>query len=332
MSRTVSEGLKFTRLDTDIFFDRKIKRLCRLCDENAPMVYIGLLCLIGKDGYYIEWNKDTMLDVAEMLRKDEEYIDKAVNACIEAELFSKEMYDQYGILTSHGIQEQYNFVKATAKSKIRVSMYSLLQNEESSDKKAITSERKPKTSEVITQIKEKENIEEKSKQTKNIHSSYCLPKEKEQQEEIIVSYFFFEKNFQHPWGQLEQLKAYNDCPGMKGWDNLSLTEKEGAMKRWRQEPEEKPRFDSDWLSVWKTFYNICCEAGASKEVRLAILDDKLTVDYSGKMLVLGIKPALRSFIEHGQTSEGVSIMELVKPVLWPFIIKQGCQGLHYKPH
>ena len=196
MSRTVSEGLKVTRLDTDIFFDRKIKRLCRLCDENAPMVYIGLLCLIGKDGYYIEWNKDTMLDVAEMLRKDEEYIDKAVNACIEAELFSKEMYDQYGILTSHGIQEQYNFVKATAKSKIRVSMYSLLQNEESSDKKAITSERKSKTSEFQQQIKEKETIEEKSKQTKNIHSSYCLPKEKEQQEEIIVSYFFFEKNFQ----------------------------------------------------------------------------------------------------------------------------------------
>lgn len=331
MSRTVSEGLEYTILDIHFFEDRKVKKARRLF-EDAPFVFLGMLCAIGKERYYIEWNEDTIFDVSDMICKDEDYVRRGVNACVEAGLFDKELFEKYNILTSHGIQKQYNFVKAKAGSKVRVEKYSLIEIKDKLTEKSNNCERKANLCQEMQQRKEKKSIEEKSKQTKNIHSSYCLPKEKEQQEEIIVSYFFFEKNFQHPWGQLEQLKAYNNCPGMKGWDNLSLTEKEGAMKRWRQEPEEKPRFDSDWLSVWKKFYTVCCEAGAPKDVRYAILDDKLTIDYSAKMFVLGIKPVLRSYIEHGQTPEGVSVMDLVKPILWPFIVNKGCQGLHYKPH
>lgn len=339
MSRTISEGLSFTFLDIHIFEDRKIRKLCRLCDENAPLVYIGMLCAIGKERYYIEWNEDTVLDVADMLHKEESYIEEAVAACLEAGLFSKEMYEKYHILTSHGIQKQYNFVKASSGSKCRVNKYSLL---DSSEEKPIPSEEKDIPSQFMPSDSDSEGInsqgmphrkEENSRVDKrkgNKNNSYSsFPKEKEQEEEFIVSEFFF-RGYANPQEEYRKFIAYNNRPGAIGWDKLSRGEKESALQLWKQESNEKCGRTQAFLSMWRTFYNMLIQCRAPNGVRMAALCNELAIEVNNSTAILTVPSDLHLYIEMGVSSKGVHIIELARPILWPYINSLGCNQLNYK--
>ena len=78
-------------------------------------------------------------------------------------LLSKELYDKEKILTSKGIQKQYNFICRQAKRKSRVEEFSIIVSDEEtvipSEEIAINSEEMPINSEVITQSKVKESKE-----------------------------------------------------------------------------------------------------------------------------------------------------------------------------
>ena len=83
MSRIAERGLDYTYLDVNILTDRKIRRLRRLVDKHAPHIYIDLLCVIFKEGYYIQWDEDAILDIADLTGYEEDYISKVVNACFD---------------------------------------------------------------------------------------------------------------------------------------------------------------------------------------------------------------------------------------------------------
>lgn len=333
MSRAVIEGLSYTILDVHIFEDRKIRKLRRLCDASAPLVYIGLLCTIGKERYYIDWNEDAVLDLADMLLMEEDYIEKAVAACIDAGLFSKEMYDTYHILTSHGIQKQYNFVKASAGSKVRVKKYSLLDNLGGKDEKEADSENKlggKDEKEVFSGINSQEMPQRKEKKSKEENSSF-FPKEEKEEKVFICSEFFF-RGYSDIEQEYELFIAFNNKPGSKGWDNYSRKEKESALKLWKQKPERPSKHPKAFLQMWKQFYDMLCRVRAPDDVRWAALDERISLvlaDPFKSEAMLTVPDLIHYYIEEGIVGDGIHVMDLAKPILWPYITSLGCNKLNY---
>lgn len=73
--------------------------------------------IYGELGYYCEWNEDSLLlfmsENGVSSRDERNLVNEIVMACIRRGIFSKELFDKFGILTSYGVQKRY--LNATAK-------------------------------------------------------------------------------------------------------------------------------------------------------------------------------------------------------------------------
>lgn len=179
MSRTAKRGIDYFPLDVDFFSDIKIRKLIKYQGSEAIAVYATLLCNIYKDeGYYMRWDDDLPFIISESTKYDEDYIRSVIACCVEIGLFSKELYESEGVLTSKGIQTRYKDINRQCKRTARVTEYSLIPSEEmtatpnekdiSSEEKAITSEEKGISSEEIAITSEEmpQSKEKKSKENK----------------------------------------------------------------------------------------------------------------------------------------------------------------------
>ena len=88
--------------------------------------------IYGEFGYYCEWNEDSLLlfmsENGVSSRDEKNLIDEIVAACIRRDIFSKRLFDEFGILTSSGVQERY--LNATSKrEKVELKKEYLLINE-----------------------------------------------------------------------------------------------------------------------------------------------------------------------------------------------------------
>lgn len=75
--------------------------------------------IYGGYGYYREWNDELALLFTldnGLQRKNQNLVNEIVLDCFKRNIFSKEMYRKFGILTSKEIQERY--LKAISKSKV----------------------------------------------------------------------------------------------------------------------------------------------------------------------------------------------------------------------
>lgn len=75
--------------------------------------------IYGGYGYYCEWNDELALLFTldnGLQRKNQNLVNEIVLACFKRGIFSKEMYKEFGILTSEEIQRKY--LKAVSKSKV----------------------------------------------------------------------------------------------------------------------------------------------------------------------------------------------------------------------
>ena len=71
-------------------------------------VVIKLWQLIyGGEGYYCTWNEDVALVFAKKNGVGAGVVSEIIASCLRRGIFDKQLYDRYGILTSHGIQERY---------------------------------------------------------------------------------------------------------------------------------------------------------------------------------------------------------------------------------
>ena len=73
--------------------------------------------IYGELGYYCEWNEDSLLlfmsENGVSSRDERNLISEIVAACIRRDIFSRRPFDEYGILTSPGVQKRY--LNATSK-------------------------------------------------------------------------------------------------------------------------------------------------------------------------------------------------------------------------
>lgn len=108
MSRQKSNGLGYFPLDVDFFEkDKRIRRLIGRFNSDGALFYIYLLCKIYEHSYYIVCDDDFMDDAAVDLRCTKEKIMLMLDYLLNKSLLDRKLYDTVKVLTSHGIQKQY---------------------------------------------------------------------------------------------------------------------------------------------------------------------------------------------------------------------------------
>ena len=168
MGRKFKEGLDYFELDCQI--DDKIKLIQAEFGLKGFAVVVKLFQRIyGERGYYCEWNDDTILLFMSENGLDSEnktLIKGITEACIRRGLFSETLYREYGILTSHGIQERYiNAVsrRESVKMKKAYLLVDVVKNNISVDSNAINVNRNGNNSDRNGQSRDEKSREEKEK-------------------------------------------------------------------------------------------------------------------------------------------------------------------------
>ena len=159
MGRSKKTGLDYFPFDVDMFQDIKIRKLIKYQGGKAVAIYASLLCLIYKGGYYMRWDKELPFIISEMTGFEEAYISEVIKSCMVLGLFSKELFDSDGVLTSAGIQERYRSICRQLNRKCDFNEFSLISSGKngfppiSSEENPISSEENPISSEKIPQKK-----------------------------------------------------------------------------------------------------------------------------------------------------------------------------------
>ena len=143
MSRKERLGLDFYSIDTDLFLNRKIKRLIKNLGGNGYLIYSFILTEIYRDkGCFIVWDQDTAFDVSDTLNVKETLVHEVVNYCCSASLFNKELLSSESVLTTKNIQEFWTKVAKGAKRKTTKvpDKYCLISEESTAEEESITAE------------------------------------------------------------------------------------------------------------------------------------------------------------------------------------------------
>lgn len=176
MARPSKTGLDYYNLDTDIFLNRKIKRLIKHMSGKGFLIYSYILTEIYRDkGCFIVWDSDTAFDVSDFLNVPENVVNEVVSYCCKVGLFNKELLASESILTSVEIQERWSRIsKDTKRIIIDISQinekYKLSRN-----KTEFSIEEIDVSSPDYPQRKEKKRKEEKSIEETIIQSSNLEP-------------------------------------------------------------------------------------------------------------------------------------------------------------
>lgn len=129
MARIAKMGLEYFPFDIDFFQDIKIRKLIKRQGGKAVTVYALLLCLIYKNGYFMQWDKELPFICSELSGFDEAYVSEVIKSCLMLGLFDKTLYETEQVLTSKGIQVRYCNIQRLNKRISRIDKYSLLVDE-----------------------------------------------------------------------------------------------------------------------------------------------------------------------------------------------------------
>ena len=107
MARKPKQGLDYFPHDCNL--DDKLEYLIAEHQEKGYFIYFRLLEKIyNENGYYMKADRKTLvLFCSKKLNTDIEYLNIVIDFLVEENLFSKDMFEKYEILTSKGIQERY---------------------------------------------------------------------------------------------------------------------------------------------------------------------------------------------------------------------------------
>ncbi len=110
MARPKKENLDYYPKDISHLSNRKIRRLLKYYGAEGYLIYEYLLVLIfGGKGYYIVVDNNLAFDISDFLNNgiSEQTVTQLIYSCIEYDLFNREKFDDYRILTSFNIQKIY---------------------------------------------------------------------------------------------------------------------------------------------------------------------------------------------------------------------------------
>jgi len=102
----MAQGIEFVPLDCTL--DERFEAVEAKFGLDGFAVVVKLFQrIMGVHGYYCEWNNEIAAIFAYKYCGGCESVSEIVNAAVRLGIFSKEVYEKYGVLTSRGIQTRY---------------------------------------------------------------------------------------------------------------------------------------------------------------------------------------------------------------------------------
>lgn len=120
MARPMKKGLDYFPFNVDFLSDKKIKRLRAKHGTDGIMVYIYILCEIYRNGYYIDYDEDLILDVSDELNISKNSTMQIMNYLLSRSLFDETLAKSVKVLTAASVQRRYQEAKKGAKRDIDV--------------------------------------------------------------------------------------------------------------------------------------------------------------------------------------------------------------------
>jgi len=105
MSRLLKQGLDYFFLNVET--DDKVELIEAKHGIAGFGILIKLFQKIYKEGYYINWNEDSLLLFSKRINVDRNKVNDVINDFFVYNLLNETLYNKYNILTSYGIQTRY---------------------------------------------------------------------------------------------------------------------------------------------------------------------------------------------------------------------------------
>jgi len=344
MARPIKRGLSLFLFSVDFFVDHQVLRLCRRQGVKSIIIYVGILCVIYKEGYYLHWDDDTALDVSQflsILQLSDDEIKSTVECCVSLGIFSKEMLDNHHILTSLSIQENYQHACDKYKRKEGVTEYSLLPENSASkgllgvnvEETPIDAEEMPIKSDETPINSEETQVSSNSSSNSNINnnvnsnyidsnSSTSISPEVQPRQDFEMAFQLFKMNYMFPLKELQKCSDWY-MANEGHWADKSQAWRMYRVKKWEQKPKLPPRFEQkEFLAGWLIVIEAMIKNNAPLDVLYEAIGDKLKYwlemnENNETILKLRCSFALRDELE--------KIIEVVKP----FVLSMGASILRY---
>lgn len=127
MARPTAKGVEYFPLNVNFINDLKVRKLLLSCGAEAIAVLIYLLSTIYKDeGYYVEIHEDEIDLIALDVNVTPEFVLKVINKACEVRFFDVNLYNNFNILTSKGIQERYLKITERRKKSVVITQFNLI--------------------------------------------------------------------------------------------------------------------------------------------------------------------------------------------------------------
>ena len=177
MARPVKEGLDYFELDCHM--EEKVRLIQAEFGLKGFAIVVKLYQKIyGGFGNYCEWNEDSLLlfmsENGVSSRDEKNLISEIVAACIRRNIFSEKLFNEFGILTSYGVQKRYlNAVSRREKVEL-IKEYLLISVGKNQDNVCINSINVNRNS--VNVCSNSQSREEKSREDNNIVATPAEPK------------------------------------------------------------------------------------------------------------------------------------------------------------
>lgn len=127
MARPTAKGVEYFPLNVNFINDLKVRKLLLSCGAQSIAVLIYLLSTIYKDeGYFVEIHEDEIDLIALDVNVTPEYVLEVINKACEVRLFDVNLYENFNILTSKGIQERYLKITERRKNSVVITQFNLV--------------------------------------------------------------------------------------------------------------------------------------------------------------------------------------------------------------
>ena len=107
MARPIKSGMDYFPVDVDMDQDDKIYCIKTICGLSGLAVLFLLLMEVYRNGYFLKWMERERLIFASKKGIDLKLLDMVLEEALKQKFFDQQIFEQYQILTSRGIQKRY---------------------------------------------------------------------------------------------------------------------------------------------------------------------------------------------------------------------------------
>ena len=255
MARPIKEGLDYFELDCHM--EEKVRLIQAEFGLKGFAIVVKLYQKIyGGFGYYCEWNEDSLLlfmsENGVSSRDEKNLICEIVSACIRRNIFSEKLFNEFGILTSYGVQKRYlNAVSRREKVEL-IKEYLLISVGKNQDNVCIKSINVDRNS--VNVCSNSQSREEKS------NKNHCAPEPHDEQSnkenQLLKDFEIIYALYPKKRGRTVAFAEYKQWVSEKGKDvggkRYRLTNRQIylAVKKYIRQQEESGQDDYQY---WKNF-------------------------------------------------------------------------------